>query len=225
MSIFPRGRVPRLVLFHFEAAADDLAGLGDAANGAVGNGLHHDVAYGRGLNWPGDDEAIAGVGRRLAEQAVLRAAADDVDRLDPAAGKRLAIAQHLAELQRQAVVVRNAAQRPRPAGPSGQSAQKSAIVCGMLSGAMNSAASGLMNETSGWAAIASRVRSSQCQGSPPWLHTRRHSCTSHSPVMFFKRRTVFPTPPSLVKLSFKTCSLINGRGDSMPIKAHVPRLI
>ena len=43
--------------------------------------------------------------------------------------------------------------------------------------------------------------------------------------MFFSSRVVPPTPPSLVKLSFSTWSLTTGRGDSMPIKAQVPRLM
>ena len=43
--------------------------------------------------------------------------------------------------------------------------------------------------------------------------------------MFFKSRIVLPTPPSLVKFRRSTCSLITGAGDSMPIKAQVPRLM
>ena len=43
--------------------------------------------------------------------------------------------------------------------------------------------------------------------------------------MFFNSRMVPPTPPSLVKLSCSTASLTTGCGDSMPIKAQVPRLM
>ena len=43
--------------------------------------------------------------------------------------------------------------------------------------------------------------------------------------MFFSSRIVLPTPPSLVKFRCRTMSLITGTGDSMPIKAQVPRLI
>ena len=52
---------------------------------AQGNGLHQDIAHGRGLDRAGEHGAAGGVGGELREQAVLRAAADDVDRLQPVA--------------------------------------------------------------------------------------------------------------------------------------------
>ena len=43
--------------------------------------------------------------------------------------------------------------------------------------------------------------------------------------MFFNSRIVSPTPPSLVKFSCSTLSLITGLGDSTPIQVQVPRLM
>ena len=74
-----------------------------SADGAVGDGLHHHVADGGGFDGAGDDAAAGGVGGHLAEQRVLRAAADDVDRLDPAADQLFQAAQHHAVAQRQAL--------------------------------------------------------------------------------------------------------------------------
>ena len=64
--------------------------------------MHHYVAGGGGFDWAGDHAAAAGVGRELAELAIFCAAADDMDRLDPAAGQLFAHAQHLAEFYGQA---------------------------------------------------------------------------------------------------------------------------
>ena len=47
---------------------------------------------------------------------------------------------------------------------------------------------------------------------PAGRHVRRHSWTIHSPVMFFSRRIVSQTPPSLVKLSVSAVSLMTGCG-------------
>ena len=98
------------------------------------------------------------------------------------------------------------------------------MASGMSPGAPKSAASGLMNDRSGAAAALSWLSASQSRFAPAWFHTRRHSCTSHSPVMFFSKRVVPPMPPSLVKFSFNTESLMTGCGDSMPSRAQVPRL-
>src|SRR5436305_13929900 len=44
-------------------------------------------------------------------------------------------------------------------------------------------------------------------------------------MMFFRKRMVPPTPPSLVKLYACTLSLMSGAGNSAPISDHVPELM
>ena len=175
IGFVPGCRVPRFVLFHLETAANDLAGLGDRAHVAGRNRLHHEVADGRGLDRPGHNAASAGVGRGLAELAVARAAAHDVDGFDPPADERFAHPQRLAKLHGDAFqpTAEDRASSPGTAWPV--CSQKRRMASGMLSGARNSAASGLMNETSGRAAAASWFRSSHCQFFPSWFHLRRHS--------------------------------------------------
>src|SRR5207244_5351176 len=95
----------------------------------------------------------------------------------------------------------------------------------MLGGKMNEASSGLTRLTNGGAASARRVSSSYPYDCPARSQMRRHSCTSHRPMMFFKKRIVPPTPPSLVKLHFSTCSLTSGDVISAPISDQVPELI
>src|SRR5207253_1155380 len=70
------------------------------------------------------------------------------------------------------------------------------------------ASSGSMNDASGGAAVARRVSDSHerslrsltlpARPEDSCFQMRRHSCTSHKPVMFFSTRIVLPTPPSLV---------------------------
>ena len=94
-----------------------------------------------------------------------------------------------------------------------------------------SPSAGSINVTNGFAFAVIMFMSSQSIGWPAafflpcWFHTRRHSCRSHMPQMFFKMRVVPQTPPSLVKLNFDTTSLTTGFGDSIPISAHVPKLM
>ena len=54
---------------------------------AVGAGLHQQVAQRGGLDRAGDDRQAGRVGDELAQQLVLRAAADDVDDVDPPPGQ------------------------------------------------------------------------------------------------------------------------------------------
>ena len=51
--------------------------------------LHQHVADRRGFDRAGQHGAMAGIGRRLAELPILRAAADDVNRLDASADQSL----------------------------------------------------------------------------------------------------------------------------------------
>ncbi len=96
--------VSRGILFDGERLAHDLSGIRNRADGAGGNRLHHEVADGGGFDGAGDDAAARGIGGHLAEAAVLRAAADDMDRLDPAAAsKLLQPAEHLPVLEGQAL--------------------------------------------------------------------------------------------------------------------------
>src|SRR5262245_18496571 len=44
-------------------------------------------------------------------------------------------------------------------------------------------------------------------------------------MMFFRNRTVPPTPPSLVKLAARAPSPVNGAGSSTPISDHGPELM
>src|SRR5271157_4282933 len=83
VSVVPSCRVLGFVLLHVETAAHDLSGLADRADRAVGHGLHHYISDGRGLDRAGYDAPAGSVGCGLAEQAVLGAAADDVNRLNP----------------------------------------------------------------------------------------------------------------------------------------------
>ena len=53
----------------------------------------------------------------------------------------------------------------------------------------------------------------------------RHSCNNHSPVMFFKKRKVPPTPPSLVKFKLRDWLSMIGFLVSTPMRDHVPLLI
>ncbi len=65
-----------------EGIADDGPHLAVGADAAEGHGLDEDVADGRRFGRAGHDRAARRVGRELAEEAVPRAAADDMDPLD-----------------------------------------------------------------------------------------------------------------------------------------------
>ena len=60
---------------------------------------------------------------------------------------------------------------------------------------------------------------------PASLHARRHSCSSHSPAIFFNRRIFPPTPISLVKFSASVFAFTTGWSISTPINDHVPELM
>ena len=95
---------------------------------------------------------------------------------------------------------------------------------GMSPGARKSAASTSMNAVNAGAAAASATMSSQDECVPSCSQVRRHSWMTHSPVMFFSRRIVSQTPPSLVTLSASAVSLTTGCGLSTPISDQVPEL-
>ena len=68
--------------------ASNVAQVGKAALHHSGRArLHQHVAEGRGLDRPGDHRQPAGVGGELAQQRVLRAAADQVHDVDVAPGQ------------------------------------------------------------------------------------------------------------------------------------------
>src|SRR6266540_6415205 len=62
-----------------------------AVQGAVGPGLHEQVAQGGGLDGSGDQRSAGGIGGELAQQRVLRSAADEVDDLHRPAGQPLGL--------------------------------------------------------------------------------------------------------------------------------------
>ena len=95
---------------------------------------------------------------------------------------------------------------------------------GMSPGVRKSGASTSMMRENGGAAAAMSTISSQESNWPSAAHVRRHSWTSQRPVMFFSKRIVPQTPPSLVKLKRQAVSLMTGSGLSTPISDHVPEL-
>ena len=103
--------------------------------------------------------------------------------------------------------------------------QNARIASGMSLGARKSAASGSMNETSGLRAAASADHVSQSIVCPAWFHTRRHSCTSHRPAMFFNSRIVSAHAAFVGEVELRALVVDHRRGDSTPISDHVPRLM
>ena len=58
--------------------------------------------------------------------------------------------------------------------------------------------------------------------SPLVIHSLRQRSYSHMPQMFFRKRVVPSTPPSLVKFSSYERSVMIGCFVSIPIRLHVP---
>jgi hypothetical protein len=71
---------------------------------AAGAHLDEQVAHRGGLDGTGHDGALASVGRELVKDGALRAAADDMNDLDPVAGEFLQPTDHFAILEREALV-------------------------------------------------------------------------------------------------------------------------
>src|SRR5262249_20221258 len=102
--------------------------------------------------------------------------------------------------------------------------QKAVSRAGISPGARKLTSSGSTKDTKGGAASALLVSSSYDSSCPVRDQVRRHSWTSHRPMMFFNRRVVPRTPPSLVKLYLIVSTLITGRATSTPRSDHVPEL-
>ena len=123
-QVFLIGVVPdcggflRIVLFDFKAAADNFAGFGYGADIAGRNRLHHNISGCRCFDGSGDHAPAAGVCGRLAELAVLRAAADDMDRIEAARGQFFAHCQTLGETSWPGFPKRNAILRLRSRAPA-----------------------------------------------------------------------------------------------------------
>ena len=85
VGLLPALRTPWLVSPDLEGSANNLACVCQRAQQSQANGLDKDVTDGRGFNRTGQDLAVAGVGRELAEQGVLAASSHHVDDLEPMA--------------------------------------------------------------------------------------------------------------------------------------------
>ena len=82
VRLIPRCRIVWLEPLCVERTPDDRPALGQRADRAGGQHLHQDIARGRGLDGAGDHRTPDGVRRKLAQEPVLRPAADDVQRFD-----------------------------------------------------------------------------------------------------------------------------------------------
>ena len=81
-----------------------------------------------------------------------------------------------------------------------------------------------MNAVKAGAASASAARSAYEGASPAGHSARRLSWTSQRPTTLRSRRTVPPTPPSLVRFAARVTAVITGAGTSRPMSDHVPEL-
>ena len=150
------------------------------------------------------------VGGELAEQLVLRPAADDVDHVDRRArqvggrldgagvggGERVEDAAH--------GLGRESAARARP---------PSAIRSGMPPGGMKA---GRRRRSSGRRPGSAAAAASEVVEVVPRAHARRHSWRSQSPPTLRRNRVRPSTPPSLVKLAARAASVITGRVELEP---------
>ena len=76
----------RLVGIDGLGAAHDGAQLVHRPDIAQRHGLREQIADGRALDRAGDDRSVDGIRRKLIQQPVLAAAADDVQRVDAPSG-------------------------------------------------------------------------------------------------------------------------------------------
>ena len=95
----------------------------------------------------------------------------------------------------------------------------------MSSGVLKHWSLGSITAWNGLAVLAMPARALYPSSFPARAQERRHSCTSQRPTMLRSRRTVPATPPSLVKPSVRTRSLIAGRGETAPMSDQVPELM
>ena len=126
----------RFVSDELEGSCHDTAQILQVANFVRGHGLHQRVASRGRFVRSDDDAAPGGVGRHLAEQRVLAAAADDVDHVEPPIENRFERRQLVAIRERQTFQ----AQRtnwPGDSVPAGSLPRaKSAIFCSMSPGSL-----------------------------------------------------------------------------------------
>ena len=78
MDVLFAGRFFSLKCLRRERVPRHLPGLRPVRHGPGGDELRQDVSDGRRFRRAGDDRDAAGIGRELVQQAVLRAAADNV---------------------------------------------------------------------------------------------------------------------------------------------------
>src|SRR4051812_42121237 len=99
------------------------------------------------------------------------------------------------------------------------------MVSGMLLGLRNGGWSGSMSDRNAQRSSAAPAASTSYGTSNPWdFQCCRHACNSHRPAMFFNKRVVPHTPPSLVKLSARPLDVMSGSFNSVPSSDHVPEL-
>ena len=164
-------------------------------------------------------------GRKLAEQAVLRPAADDVNLVHRLRGKHAELAKHEPIFQRQSFEDRtdkfSLRRRSGLSRPRGKRADRSGHVAGL--------------RKSGSIGIDERLERGCCRGSSDQLIIAHGSlfvpypacipASSQSPPIFFRNRMLRPTPPSFVKLHPSAASVMIGCGISMPMRDQVPELM
>ena len=90
------------------------------------------------------------------------------------------------------------------------------MAAGMSPGAWKLASSGLTSDANGAAAAAAAFRSSQLNCLPARPHARRHSCTSHRPVMFFKQPSPAADAPFVGECELHALLGHDRRGDFGP---------
>ena len=90
-------------MLHVRGVANDGAQLLQRGNFFARAGLHEDVAESSGFYWPGDDEPLAGIGCELIEEAVARAAANDVDGFNALTSDRFQLGENCLIFEREAL--------------------------------------------------------------------------------------------------------------------------
>src|ERR1044072_2464645 len=85
IRLVPRRGLPRPIFLNLKAAANDVPSLGYAADRSLRAGLHHGVPEALSFHWPSNHFPIGRAGRLLTKEYTLGPAADNMNRVDPAA--------------------------------------------------------------------------------------------------------------------------------------------